>query len=302
MHPDVNKNENAHEQFVLLNEAYEYLINVESYGSTSTDSSSQNYQWTQQDWQEQQRENAKERAREYARMRYSEFIKSDYYKEQKVVDTVTTHLLVLFSILLLTLVPIIMLSILGIEAIVGIAIINIVLLPIHLQAYQNLRLLNFKEFRSSFGKLFQISSFQIVSLLLINVLLVVKVVGNTLASTSFVLSAYSIAILLFLILTRTSKIRKFMSFAVGPTIVTMLFFINYLFAAYPTQQKFKIVSNGYSQESSMITLADRQLEKYPGIRIFYDYQEVRDAEEVVYTFEYGILGLIVMTDYYFINN
>ncbi len=302
MHPDLNKSSDAHEQFVLLNEAYEYLINVDSSGSTSTQSSSQSYQWTQQDWQEQQRENAKERAREYARMRYAEFIKSDYYKEQKAVDTFTTHLVVLLSIILLTVIPTIMLYSIGIEAIIGIAIINVVLLPIHIQAYQNLKLLNLKEFRSSFGKIFKITSFQIVGLLLINIFLLIKVVGNTLATIPFVFSAYSISILLFLIIIRNSKFRKIMSFAVAPTIVSVLFFINFAFASYPTQEKFEIVKNGNGQENSMISLANGQLDKYPGIRMFADYQEVRYADEVVYTFEYGFLGLMVMTDYYLINN
>ena len=300
MHPDVNKSPDAHEQFVLLNEAYEYLINVQTSGSTSAQSSSAAYQWTEQDWQEQQRENAKERAREYARMRYAEFIKSDYYKEQKVVDTVTSHLVVLLSILLLTLFPFIMLLTIGAEAVIGIVFVNIVLIPIHLQAYQNLKILNSREFAISLGKLFQIQSFQIVSLLIINLLLFFKVVGNTLVSISFVFSAYTIAVLIAIISSRNSKLRKFISFAVAPTIVSLLFFLNYSFASHPTQEKFRIVSSGYNHEDSMITLDNEQLDEYPGIRIFFDFQEVRNADEVVYTFEYGFLGLMVMTDYYFI--
>lgn len=300
MHPDVSKSPDAHEQFVLLNEAYEYLINVDSSVGSSPQSNSTQYQWTQEDWQNQQRENAKERAREYARMRYAEFIKSDYYKEQKVVDTVTLHLGVLLSLFLLTIFPMIMISIIGIEAILGIALINLVLLPVHVQAYRNLKGLNAREFLNSIGKLFQIRSFQIVSMIVVNIILFFTVIINTLVSITFIASAYSIAVLLFLIIVRNPKFQNFMSFAVAPTLVSLLFLINFAFASYPTQEKFRIQSDGYYQQNSMITLQDHQLDEYPGIRTFSNFQEVRYAEEVVYTFEYGFLGLMVMTDYHFL--
>ena len=291
----MNKSTNAHEQFVLLNEAYEYLINVDSVG---TQSSSSNHQWSEQDWQEQQREYAKERAREYARMRYAEFIKSDYYKEQQVVETVTTHLNLLVSVLLLTVFPIVMISIMGIEAIIGVVVVNIILMGFHILAYRNIKKISIKDFSNSIFKFIQIKTFQVIVLLIVNLILFFTTVINTLATISFLFSAYSIAILLFLVLFRNNKTRKFLSFAVAPTLISLLFFVNFAFASYPTQERFKIVSSGYSQETSMITFENGQLDKYPGIRIFYDYQQVRFANEVEYTFEYGFLGLMVMTDYY----
>ena len=70
----------------------------------------------------------------------------------------------------------------------------------------------------------------------------------------------------------------------------------------PISEKFHVISNGHRESSSMIRLENNQLDQYPGIRIFFDYLEVENANEVRYTFEYGLLGLMVMTDYQLIEN
>ena len=302
MHPDVSKNSEAHEQFVLLNEAYEYLINVGTTSSGNTKSSANRYQWTEQDWDQQQRENAKERAREYARMRYQEFLKSDQYKQQQVVKTVTTHLSVVLSVILLLFFPILMYFFIGSEAIIAFFIVNLILLPVHTNAYRNLKNLNSAEFLSSLRKVFKIREVQVVALTIINFFLFFKIIIHTLVSVSFVLSAFLISILLLQLLYRNPKNRSFASFGIGPTIVSILFLINYLFASNPISEKFHVISNGYRESSSMIRLENNQLDQYPGIRIFFDYLEVENANEVRYTFEYGLLGLMVMTDYQLIEN
>ena len=302
MHPDVSKNSEAHEQFVLLNEAYEYLINVGTTSSGNTKSSANRYQWTEQDWEQQQRENANERAREYARMRYQEFLKSDQYKQQQVVKTVTTHLSVVLSVILLLFFPILMYFFIGSEAIIAFFIVNLILLPVHTNAYRNLKNLNSAEFLSSLSKVFKIREVQVVALTIINFFLFFKIIIHTLVSVSFVLSAFLISILLLQLLYRNPKNRSFVSFGIGPTIVSILFLINYLFASNPISEKFHVISDGYRESSSLIRLENNQLDQYPGIRIFFDYLEVENANEVRYTFEYGLLGLMVMTDYQLIEN
>lgn len=297
MHPDVNKSADAHEQFVLLNEAYEYLINVDSYESSSTQSSSDSYQWTEQDWQEQQRENAKERAREYARMRYAEFIKSDYYKEQKVVDTVTAHLGILLSLLLFTVFPIVMFSVVGLQAIIGLFFINLILLPVHINAYRNLKILSGTDFLTSLTKLLYFRWFHIISMLIFNSIVLFTAVIHTLVTVSYVFSAYAIAILAMLVLVKNPKNRNFLSFAVAPSIISLLFLINFAFATNPIYEEFIIVSDPQTRNTSVITLEKGQLDEYPGLRTFSDYFEIKDANRIEYTFEKGLFGLWVMTNY-----
>ena len=45
LHPDVNKNHNAHDQFILLLEAYEYLIHQKT-GNVYTKSSTKDKKYT----------------------------------------------------------------------------------------------------------------------------------------------------------------------------------------------------------------------------------------------------------------
>ncbi len=297
MHPDVSQNPNAHEQFVLLNEAYEYLINVDTSGNSSFQSSKASYQWTNEDWQQQQRENAKERARQYARMRYEEFLNSDQYKEQKVVDSITSHLGVLLSLILLTVFPIVMFSLVGAQAIIGLFFVNLILLPIHINAYRNLKIFNGNEFLNSMTKLLYYRWFQVISMGIFNLIVLFTVVIHTLVTISYVFSAYAIAVLAILVIVRNPKNRTFLSFAVAPSLISLLFIINFAFASDPINENFIIVSDPQTRNTSVITLEKGQLDEYPGLRTFSDYFEIRYAKSIEYTFEKGLFGLWVMTDY-----
>jgi len=46
-------------------------------------------------------------------------------------------------------------------------------------------------------------------------------------------------------------------------------------------------------------LENNKYDEYPGVRIFLDYEEMRDKKHITYTFKEGILGLRVMTEYEF---
>ena len=54
-----------------------------------------------------------------------------------------------------------------------------------------------------------------------------------------------------------------------------------------------------NQESTYIFLENNKYDEYPGVRIFLDYEEMRDKKHITYTFKEGILGLRVMTEYEF---
>ena len=58
-----------------------------------------------------------------------------------------------------------------------------------------------------------------------------------------------------------------------------------------------VVSDPQPRNTSVITLEKNQLDEYPGLRTFSDYYEVRYADTIEYTFEKGLFGVWVMTDY-----
>src|SRR4051812_18428661 len=102
LHPDRNKRENAHEAFILLNEAYEYLLDLK----TGKISRAQTPAYTN-NWYKQEREKAKARARAFARMQYKEFIQSDRYKSLSSLSTVADYFFSFFLIALLIFIPVV---------------------------------------------------------------------------------------------------------------------------------------------------------------------------------------------------
>ena len=71
-HPDRSTDPDAHEKFIQINEAYDYLINK---GNNSDP-----YHVSHDDWEESLRAASRDRAQEEARMRYEEYKNSDFYR------------------------------------------------------------------------------------------------------------------------------------------------------------------------------------------------------------------------------
>ena len=88
-HPDINKEAGAHEQFILVNEAYEYLIKFHSNAHSKVSdfiSAAEKVARFRKAWEQQEREKARARAQEYARMRYEAYKNSDIYKATEAAD------------------------------------------------------------------------------------------------------------------------------------------------------------------------------------------------------------------------
>lgn len=93
LHPDVNTSVNAHEEFVELGSAYEYLVNKLS-GKTLQQKNT-DYSWKKtgryasySEWERAQRAYARQRAAEHAKMEYEAFKKTGYYKTMTVANKV----------------------------------------------------------------------------------------------------------------------------------------------------------------------------------------------------------------------
>lgn len=286
-----------------LNEAYEYLINVKVHGSSTGKATSQSYQWSEQEWREQQREYAKERAREHARMRYEEFIKSDYYKEQVVVDIVTLHIGILVSVVLLVVFPLIMLINYGLEGFIPIIIVNFVLIPFHLRSYRNLKKVSLRTFKSAIVDLVKLQWFQLTVLTIVNVFTIVRIGLHTLISPWILILAYAVFIAVFYAGTKHLKSKYVLAYGIAPIIISALLLLNYYFSDNERTESY-LLQTGYPQlqDDTLIELEGDIYQEYIGLRIFSDFSEVQDAKEIQYTMKDGLLGLKVMTKYRFIKD
>lgn len=87
-HPDRNRSEGAHEMFIRVTEAYDYLTSHPHGRNISEEEVTRNYQA----WVEYRQAEARKRAEQYARASYAAFRKSPIYKSTSVIDGATVFL------------------------------------------------------------------------------------------------------------------------------------------------------------------------------------------------------------------
>lgn len=107
-HPDVNKSEDAHEQFVFLNEAYEYFVKLKDPKQKRQQETKTGREEFWREWQRREKQEARERAQAYAKMRYEAYIKSDIYRTTEAVNTVVDFFAAMFILLLVVGLPLLL--------------------------------------------------------------------------------------------------------------------------------------------------------------------------------------------------
>ncbi len=111
LHPDNNKHENAHEQFILLNEAYvfltEYIPNKQKFSSSKY----LNHKYSQ----------SKQTAQKYADVNWEKFQHTKLYKSAKVLGYFTSWFFIIMGLYIIF-IPIVMFLIFGVESVAQIIV------------------------------------------------------------------------------------------------------------------------------------------------------------------------------------
>lgn len=310
LHPDKNKNADAHEQFVLLNEAYEYVQNQKT-GKVYNPSRKSYTASTKArgDWKDRERERARTRAQQYARMKYEEFIKTDHYKSIASLDVIASYIGFFLSIAVVVVFPAIAMILYGVAGLGAGILVNFLLLPGTMKAIRNAPSLN--NGADSVMHIIKTNSFLMTSFTLLNVFIILKFGLQTLVSPWILLMIHVLAITLVYLFSKSGNERfkkYFYSFGIAPLVINALLLINFIFSFDPVQETYRFRNDMQSvgtrggtkrQESTYIYLENGRYEAYPGIRVFLDYEELKYADDITYTFREGILGFRVMTDYQF---
>ncbi len=96
-HPDLNKNESATGMFILVTEAYQFLMahkkSMSTAGKKSEDFNAE--------WEQYRKEQARRMAYSHARTRYSNFTNSDLYKSTRVLDKTQLFIAIAFSLFII---------------------------------------------------------------------------------------------------------------------------------------------------------------------------------------------------------
>ncbi|HEY9125264.1 MAG TPA: DnaJ domain-containing protein [Bacteroidales bacterium] len=97
-HPDVSNFRNAAELFILINEAYEYLLAQARLKADKIGANQHEAQEIIDQWLRKERERIRERARQHASMKYKHFTKTSFYESTDVYSKVIVILALIFGI------------------------------------------------------------------------------------------------------------------------------------------------------------------------------------------------------------
>lgn len=321
-HPDVNPSENAHEEFIELNQAYEYLINQK----TGRSFNSKENQYTRQRAdvsREEFMKEARERARANARMKYEEFIQSPYYQSQVIYFAVLDYLILAIIFLLFGTIFGLLIVNLGWHGLIYSLFFTALLAVAFKNSSSNIKRLSFVEIKEGFRMLFEYDFAKALPLIIFNNFTFFNLGFATFLPLKYLFS-------LFFILPAILQVTHFLygkSKNVNSTpsqeeelnprkinfisrnpiltywgIVPLLFSIflttNYYFSANSRVEKHHYTVEIQGGEISwMASLENKKYEEYGGIRYFFDTDGFFSSHYVTLEIETGYWGIDVLKGY-----
>ena len=308
LHPDVNKSPDAHEKFILLNEAYEYLQNFKTgkiYDLKKRAYTKQRTQYkTYKEWKQTESEKARERARKHAEMEYEAYTNTEFYKTTVALNTIVDFLSVLTVIFIFS-TPLIGYLLKGVGGLFGGLLIIFMLVHywtdilIHHKPE-----LNFKELGSSILRLTNKQTFQLVILIIFNLFLICRVGLSTLVPFRDLIVTFVIMMGLGYFIARklTNKfMKRLVVFAIAPGFINLFFLLNFLMSSNETIEtyNFKHLHHSRRNKTTKIILQGDKYSDFIGIRIFLDFEAMENSHTIAYKFADGLFGFRVMKSYEF---
>jgi hypothetical protein len=309
LHPDKNKSADAHEQFVLLMEAYEYL--------TKPNVQHEEVTVSYEEWVRANREESRRRAQEHARMKYEEFKKTDYYRKSKAIEDIFKQLYFLSSVVLLS-APLWSYLLAG-ESWGFFGGLLLTFISVHYWAgiFKEKITLSFDSFIQSLRVLSTIRSFWYVVATVFNLYVLLSITLNAQVTPS-TLALTGIALeLVFVVLYFTTSLRRSLSPAavflcLAPALFNTFFLVNDVLSmnreceTYSFVHEMRMYGNKkrrrrtqHLEKIAQINLKDDHYKDYPWFRVFLDFEAMEDKSEIKYCFEEGLFGIRVLKSYEF---
>jgi curved DNA-binding protein CbpA len=307
LHPDVNKAADAHDQFVLLNEAYEYLENVKTgkiFHSSSTRKKrkpqkkatrSQTFA-NEEDWKNAQREKARRRAKAYAKMKFEEFQKTEAYQTTNALGLLMGLVIDVFIVAMA--ICIISICLYFFSGIVGMLLGLGILASsgIHKNSTYTSVNNNFKNAKAALELLSDTKIPLILSLAFLNIILMWTITLQSLWIFSHLFFFYillaNMVVFLFWPTEKPEKQNEAL-WMIGyiPGAINLFFFLNFVFSSNPSLESHKYKHGGW-----LIELDDDAYYEYRWLRLYPTFTEADDNNRVQFEFEEGLFGYRVLKD------
>ncbi|WP_306639637.1 J domain-containing protein [Sanyastnella coralliicola] len=312
LHPDVNKSPDAHDQFILLNEAYEYLQNYKTGKTYNTKKhgyakAGQRYK-SYEEWKRNERERARRRAQEHARMQYEAFTKTEFYKTTEALDVLADFFNLLFVLFIFIGCPLIGYTYKGVGGLI--AGIVMIFLTVHFWAdvvYNNRPDFNLKELWASIVHLAEVKRIQLAVLLFINIVLLFIYGFNTLISLGALAALFALALTAgFIVGTQLNKSfhKRLILFGIAPGIINLVLLFNYHASSNETAETYsfkrkKELSEDGVENTTLIILEGNKYSEYMPMRFFLEEDSLRWHRKITYNIAEGPIGLRVVKSYEF---
>jgi len=299
-HPDINKAEDAHEKFILINEAYEYLVRLKDikHRKTNVSSGKTDIEAFWREWKNEERRKARERAQEHARMKYEAYIKSDLYKATEVVNTIIDTLGTAFIFLIVVVMPFMLYNEHGVIAIIISALVLLPTSPLWvkflIKSFSKKSLLKLFTFKQTSLQM-KVVHFMILTALNFYVLFAISL--NTLIELKWIGFLYILGFGIGIIISRKNNSLPSKVMILGglaPALVGGIFILNFAFAHSPMSESYWYTSSiDKHQRYTIIELDNNQFDRFIGIRLYLNYNNVKANCCITYTFSEGLLGMRV---------
>lgn len=308
-HPDVNKSPNAHEQFVLLTEAYEYIMMLRRNPQYSKTSS------TSANWTEDSRQKAREQASRAARMKYQEFMNSPYYKTMtqafKLADYFL-YLVVLVVFLFLFFITFDSNSPFGASTIIFSTFI-IFIFYFLVKTIKTGPKMGLRDVWNASKIILFSQPILILGGIIINVIVHILYTFNAFIPDLYLLVMFLVSFAITYLYTKvkrtlSSRAKYFLFFAVSPAMVGLFFFLNtfvsiktveekHLFQFFINEIETKVEKN---PETTLVELENDAFGYCTGVRYFSNYDQLIVSSGVRYQISTGLFGIRFIESYDFI--
>ncbi|MFZ6051291.1 J domain-containing protein [Halocola ammonii] len=314
LHPDVNPSSEARQQFIELDEAYDFLMDnydrlehLRKPKQRKARTNQREHKKTKQAWDAQSRAKSRAKAERYANMNFEEFSKTDQFKSADKLQDFWDYLQVSIMVIVVLVIPVFATLFVGLQGLILSAVFAMATVPLWAKAVTRREIYTFKRFFTTVKYIFKSKYFIQTIFLGINVILAMWLWMVTAIDPWTYLIPFEIAIILAIILhhfvlpKQKSKVVELLS-VTGPVFLVNLFFVlNFAFSTGPQMEYYRYIQRFEGRRStSFLYLENNAYSEAPGIRFFFfETRSMQSGNHIAMEMDLGLFGIPVLKDYHF---
>lgn len=307
LHPDVNKSSTAQVDFIQVHQSYEYILKYK-FSSSYNDKSGKFFKESKHSDGSIKFDDSKsfKRAERYSKLKYKEYLKSNYYREYKDLEDTASLIEIAFHFSFIFILPIILAFFIGASAIFASIFIAFFTAQFWGPLFRKKlpSLLHVKR-----GSIIIIKSFTFKILSSLGAFSIVWLsIGFKTFISTFEVIGYSAIIFLIVAKLKYKTLQSMNSKSYIMTlsnvlwIMSFLLAFNYLFKYNESSETYFYIKNydfsrwGNTRVNSLIELENSEYQFYPSVRFFWDYEDIPKKNKITYTTYDGLLFYKIYTE------